>query len=153
MIAREIMEQNVITVTEETTIEEVARILIDHGISGVPVVDGENRLKGIISDGDLIYKDKKIHIPAAIQILDSIIFVESLKKFQEELRKITAYKVKDMMTREVISVEVDTPIEEIATLMIEKRINRVPVLEDGKLVGIITRQNILKSMIGNKGEM
>ena len=89
MIAREIMEQNVITVTEETTIEEVARILIDHGISGVPVVDGENRLKGIISDGDLIYKDKKIHIPAAIQILDSIIFVESLKKFQEELRKLS----------------------------------------------------------------
>lgn len=148
MIASDIMQENVITVTEDMTIEEVARLLVEKDISGVPVVDKENNLKGIISEGDLIYKDKQIHIPAVVNILDSAIYVESLKRFKEELRKITAYQVKDMMTREVISVAEDTPIDEIATIMIEKRINRVPVLEHGKLVGIITRQNILKSMIG-----
>lgn len=148
MIARDIMQENVITVTEDMTIEEVARLLVENDISGVPVIDKENNLKGIISEGDLIYKDKQIHIPAVVNILDSTIYLESLKKFREELRKITAFHVKDMMTQEVISVEVETPIEEIATIMIDKRINRVPVLKSGKLVGIITRQNILKSMIG-----
>lgn len=148
MLAKDIMEKNVITVSEETTVEKVAKLLVDHNISGVPVVDKNNSLKGIISEGDLIYKDKQIHIPAVIQILDSTIYVESLKKFQEELKKITAYQAKDMMTKKVISVDVDTPIERIATLMIEKKVNRVPVLEERKLVGIITRQNIIKSMIG-----
>lgn len=148
MLAKDIMEKNVVTINEDESVEEVARLLIEKGISGVPVVDEEDNLKGIISDGDLIYRDKQIHIPAVVQILDSTIFVESLKKFQEELKKITAYKVKDMMTTKVITVDVNTPIEEIATLMIENRINRVPVTEEGKLVGIITRQNVLKSMIG-----
>jgi CBS domain-containing protein len=148
MLAKDIMEKNVVTINEDESVEDVARLLIEKGISGVPVVDADNNLKGIISDGDLIYRDKQIHIPAVVQILDSTIFVESLKKFQEELKKITAYKVKDMMTTKVITVDVNTPIEEIATLMIEKRINRVPVLEKGKVVGIITRQNVLKSMIG-----
>lgn len=148
MLAKDIMEKNVVTIKEDESVEEVARLLIEKGISGVPVVDEKDNLKGIISDGDLIYRDKQIRIPAVVQILDSTIFVESLKKFQEELKKITAYKVRDMMTTKVITVDVNTPIEEIATLMIEKRINRVPVIEDGRVVGIITRQNVLKSMIG-----
>ena len=148
MLAKDIMEKNVVTINEDESVEEVARLLIEKGISGVPVVDEEDNLKGIISDGDLIYRDKQIRIPAVVQILDSTIFVESLKKFQEELKKITAYKVKDMMTTKVITVDANTPIEEIATLMIEKRINRVPVIEDGRVVGIITRQNVLRSMIG-----
>lgn len=147
MIAKDIMEKNVITVQEDVSVEEVARMLVEHSISGLPVVDGENNLVGVISEGDLIYKDKQIHIPAVVQILDSVFFVESFKKFQDELRKATAYKVKDMMTKDVTSVEVDTPVDEIASTMIDKKINRVPVLEDGKVVGIITRHNIVKSMI------
>lgn len=148
MLARDVMEKNVVTVKEDSNVEDATRLLIEKGISGAPVVDEEGYLKGIISEGDLIYREKQIHIPAVIQILDSTIFVESVKKFQEELKKITAYKVKELMTKDVVTVEMNAPIEEIATLMIEKKINRIPVVEEGKVIGIITRQNVLKSMIG-----
>lgn len=148
MLAKDIMEKNVITIKEDESVEEAARLLIENEISGVPVVDQEGHLKGIISEGDLIYREKQLHIPAVIQILDSTIFVESLKKFQQEFKKITAYKVKDLMTKKVVTVEANTPTEKIATLMIEEKINRIPVIQEGKVVGIITRQNILKSIIG-----
>lgn len=145
MTARDIMNKNVITVKAEDKIDDLVNLLLDKKISGVPVVDNENRVVGIVSETDLIYPEKKVHLPAFIPVLDSVIFIESFRETEKEIRKMAAYKVEDVMVRKVIKVKEDTEIEEITNIFIDKRVNRVPVVdENNKLVGIITRTDILK---------
>ncbi len=148
MLARDIMNREVVTVTRDTTIQEVARLLTEHRISGVPVVDEERRVVGIVSEGDLIYQDKKLHKPAFIEILGGIIYLENPQRLGDELMKMTAAKAGQIMTRKVHTAKEDTPVADIATLMVEHRINRVPVVDGaGRLVGIVSRQDIIKSLL------
>jgi CBS domain-containing protein len=148
MFARDIMSRNVITVTRETTIKEIARILTEHKISGVPVVDGEGRVVGVVSEGDLIYQDKKLHTPAFLEILGGVIYLEDPKRVGQELMKMTAAKAVEIMTTKIYTVKEDTPVSDIATLMIDRQVNRVPVLDsEGKLAGIVSRQDLIKSLL------
>ncbi len=110
--AREIMTSNVITVRPDTTLDEIAQTFVAHRITGVPVVDEEGRVLGIVSEFDLIAK-----------------------------RGRTAA---DVMTREVIAVTEDTPAEKVADLIVQQRVRRVPVLREGRLVGIITRADLVR---------
>jgi len=146
-LAKDIMTKKVITVKPDTKVEEIAKILSENNISGVPVVNEDNEVVGIVSEGDLIYQDKKLHMPSFIQILGGIIFLESMKTFEKELKKIIGYKAENIMEKDVITVTEDTPVDEIATIMIEKRINRVPVVRNGKMVGIVTRADIVKTLV------
>ncbi|MTI48659.1 CBS domain-containing protein [Sporosalibacterium faouarense] len=146
MQARDIMTKEVISVNEENTVEEVLRIIVENKISGVPVVDEDNKVKGIVSESDLMFKDRDISSPPFIPIFEGFILLESIKKFEEKLRKKVAYKVKDIMTKPVIKVEEHEEVHEIANIMLEKQVNRVPVVdEEGRLVGIVSRSDILKS--------
>ncbi|GAB6085281.1 CBS domain-containing protein [Alkaliphilus crotonatoxidans] len=145
MLAREIMTKDVITVKREDTVEHVIKLLMEHNVSGLPVVDEENHVVGMITEGDLIYRSKKLQIPSYFTILDSYIFLESTKTIQEQIRKMVGYRVEDVMTEKVISVDVEENIEEIATLMATKKVNRVPITENGKLVGIVSRRDIIKA--------
>jgi CBS domain-containing protein len=121
------------------------KLLLEKKISGVPVVNEENEVIGIVSETDLIYPEKSVHLPAFIPILDSIIFIESFKKLEKEIKKMAAYKVKDVMNEDVITVREDVDIEEIVNIFVDKRINRAPVVdENNRLLGIITRTDILK---------
>lgn len=145
MKAKDIMNEDVIAVKAGDNVENVVRILLENKISGVPVVDEDSKVIGIVSEADLIYPEKSLHLPAFIPILDGIIFLESFKKLEKEIKKMTAYKVEDVMVKKVITVNEDTEVEEVVNILIDKKINRVPVVnEDDKLVGIITRSNILK---------
>lgn len=151
MKAKDIMTREVITVKEEDTIEEVVKLILEHRISGVPVINDENEVIGIITESDLIYREKDISIPAFVPLLEGFIFLESIKKFEDKLRKKAAYKVKNAMTTSVITVNHNEDVHRIANIMLSKKINRVPVTDDeGKLVGIITRSNILKSIKGDE---
>lgn len=147
MQAKDIMVTEVVTVKKDDTVEDVIKLLIQHNISGLPVVDEEGRVTGIVTEGDLIYRSKKLHIPAYFTILDGYIFLESTKSLEEEMKKIAAYRVEDMMTQEVITVGEEESVEEIATTMIRKKINRLPVVRDGKLVGIVSRRDIIKAYV------
>ncbi|NLK51641.1 MAG: CBS domain-containing protein [Syntrophomonadaceae bacterium] len=147
MLARDIMTRDVITVSPEMTVPEVAQVLLDHSISGVPVVSPDGNLLGIVTEGHLIARTARVKTPPILSLLGGLIYLENPARFEEELRKVTAVKVKDLMTQEVISVNEDTPISDISTLMIEKNINRVPVLRHRKLVGIITRADIVRSLL------
>ena len=148
MFARDIMSREVITVTREATIKEIAGILTEHKISGVPVVDGEGRIVGVVSEGDLIYQDKKLHTPAFLEILGGVIYLEDPTRVGQELMKMTAAKAAEIMTTKVHTVREDTPVTDIATLMIERQVNRVPVLDAaGKIIGIVSRQDIIKSLL------
>lgn len=145
MKAKDIMNSNVIVVKSGDNVEDVVKILLENKISGVPVVDEDNKVIGIVSEADLIYPEKSLHLPAFIPVLDGIIFLESFKKLEKEIRKMTAYKVEDVMVKDVVTVNEDTEVEEVVNILIDQKINRVPVVnEEKKLVGIITRSNILK---------
>lgn len=145
MKVKDIMTEKVITVSPETSVKEIADILLKKKIGGVPVLDGE-KLVGIVTEEDLIMKNVKLHFPTYIQLLDAVIYLESLKKYEEELRKAVGATAQDVMTRDLVTISPEADIEEAATLMIERNISRLPVVENDKLVGIITRRDILKAI-------
>ncbi|MFO7929064.1 MAG: CBS domain-containing protein [Candidatus Humimicrobiaceae bacterium] len=148
LVAKDIMNKNVITISKNASIKELSDLLLDNNISGVPVLDEQGNMIGIVTEGDIIVQDTDLHFPRYFKLLDSIIYLESFSKFKKSLKKHLATKVEDIMTEEVITVKETTSVNEIANLMTEKNINRVPVVdEDKKLVGIITRSDIVKSMI------
>ncbi|WP_018249300.1 CBS domain-containing protein [Orenia marismortui] len=143
MIAKEIMTKEVITVTPEQTVKEVAKVLTDNKISGVPVLeDGE--VVGIVSEGDLIVRDKKLNFPNYVYFLDSVFYLESFEKFEKDFKKMVGVKVKDIMTTDLITVSPDTSVEDIATILTEDEVNRVPVIQDAKLIGIVSRGDIVR---------
>lgn len=144
MKAKDIMTKSVITVTEEDIIEDVTKVLITNKISGVPVVNEEQEVVGIVTETDLIFRDKDVNMPSYVPLLGGFILLESVKKFEKELRKAAAYKVKDVMTSPVIKVYEEDEIRKVVNIMLDRRINRVPVIDrDGKLKGIIARSDIL----------
>ncbi len=145
MRAKEIMKTNVITVREDDSLQEVARILVENGISGVPVINEDRIVVGIITEGDLIYQGKKFDIPPFIEILGGVFYFEEPRKLEKELKKIVATRAVDVMSTKVITVEENTSIEDIASMMIDESINRVPVVAgDGKLLGIVSRQDLIR---------
>lgn len=144
MKAKDIMMTDVVSVSPETTVKEVAKILFENHISGVPVIDREKKILGIITEGDLVARDSKLRIPDVIQILDSFFYTGGTKEFEQEFRKITAIKAKELMTARVVTANEDTSVEDLATIMTEKRVNPIPVATaDGTLVGIVSRSDII----------
>ena len=117
---------------------------METGIGGLPVVNEDGKVVGIITEGDLVYQQKKLNIPAYLNFLDILVPL-GREEFLEDLKKMTAFKVEDLMTKDVIMVGKKTNITEIATLMVENKINRVPVVDqEQRLLGIITRHDIIK---------
>lgn len=142
--AKDIMAKDVVTLDKEMGVKEVAQLLLEKDIGGAPVVDDEGRVIGIVTEGDLIMEDVKLHFPTFIHLLSGIIYLESLKNFEEKLRKAVGVKVEDIMTKKVYTVDEKASLEDIATLMIERGISRLPVLSQDRLVGIVTRRDIVK---------
>jgi CBS domain-containing protein len=144
--ARDIMTREVITVSPDTSVEELGRLFIEKNISGAPVVDSEGRLYGIVTENDLIRREKKFNIPTIIRIFDAILPLESESKVEEEIKRMTATEVKEICTREVITIEEDTPLSEIATIMSEKRVHLLPVLKGGRIVGIVGKKDVIRAI-------
>ncbi|KJS17705.1 MAG: membrane protein [Peptococcaceae bacterium BRH_c4b] len=144
--AGDIMTREVVTVTPGDDVEKVARLLLERRISGLPVVDGEGKVVGIISEGDMVIQQEEIKAPVYTNILGGIIYLERPQRFMEDLKRHIAQKVGDLMSGRVHTVVPETPVEKVATMMVEKGINRVPVVDgDQKLLGIITRQDVIKA--------
>jgi CBS domain-containing protein len=148
LTAKEIMNKKVITIKKGASINELSELLVDNKISGVPVLDENGSMAGIVSEGDIIVQNSDLHFPRYFKLLDAIIYLESLNKFKMSLQKHLATKVEDIMTVKVKTVDEDTPLNEIADIMLDNRVNRLPVMDkNNKLVGIITRADIVKSMV------
>lgn len=144
MTVKEIMTSNVITIKRNSTIEEIAHILTENNISGVPVVDDEGRVVGIVTGRDLLYKDLEPRFPAVLEILGGFVFLSGVREHNKELRKVTAIKAEDIMTSSVITVDGGASVEKAASIMAQKNINRVPVVDNGKLVGIVSRHDVVR---------
>lgn len=146
LTAADIMQPEVVTVTEGATVQELAELLSKKRISGAPVIDDQNRVVGIVSEGDLVSIDADIHYPHFIDLLGNIVYLESVKKYEERLEKAAATSVADIMTTDVVTVQKSAPVHEIATLMTEKQVNRLPVVDGDILVGIVTRADVVRAL-------
>jgi len=151
MRAVDVMTTDVITVDPDTTVRALATLLAERGISGAPVVDSSGRLVGVISEGDLLHRAeigtaRRHRVRRRSWWLDD--FASDLAR---EYIKSHGRTVKDIMTRDVVTVSEDTELAEVAALLEAKRIKRVPVMREGKVVGIISRANIVRAVGATKG--
>lgn len=146
--ASDIMTREVITVSPETTVQQLAQILASNGISGAPVVDKAGRLIGVVTESDLIDQNKKVHIPTVVSILDSFFFLENPEKMEQEMRKMAGATVADIYTSPAVTVSENTPVDEIATIMSEKNVHTLPVVEGGQLKGVIGKKDIIRTIAG-----
>ena len=144
--AKDIMTKELITVSPGTEITHAAKLLIEKGINGIPVLDDE-KLVGIICQSDLIFQQKKISIPSLFTLLDGFIPLKSDKHFEKEIKKIAATTVDQVMTPNPVTIKPDTSIEDIASLMVDKNIHTLPVVDGEKLVGIVGKEDILKTLM------
>jgi len=147
LTAFDIMTRDVVSVTPETSIRELAELMTLHRIGSVPVVDDKGALIGIVTESDLIEQDKNFHIPTVISLFDWVIYLESEKKFEKELKRMTGQTVGDIYTKEVVTVEPKTSVSEIADIMCDKKIHSLPVVDGEKLVGIVSRIDLIRSMV------
>lgn len=145
--ARDIMTTEVITVTPDTDISLAARILLERRINGLPVVDARRRLVGIVCQSDLIAQQKRIPLPSLFTLLDGYITLTSAKHFEKEVQKIAATRVEQAMTTKPVTVRSDTPLEDIAALMVEKNLHTLPVVDEGELVGVIGKEDMLRTLM------
>jgi len=148
LTAKDIMTVKVITVTPDTPVKTLADILWKHRISGAPVLDENGDLIGVVTENDLIDQTKKLHIPSMISILDSVIFLESQDKMKNEINKMAGTVVRDICSKKLVSVEESMPLDEIATIMAEKKVHTLPVVAAGKLVGVIGKSDIIRTLAG-----
>jgi len=144
--AGEIMTREIITVSPEMGVADLANLFWEKSISGAPVVDAEGKLLGVVTETDLIDQSKKVHIPTVLNILDSMIILENPAKLDRELKKMTGTKVKDICTAEPVTVSEDTPMDELASIMSERHLHTLPVLKDGRLIGVIGKADIIRAM-------
>ena len=145
---RDIMDSNPATVAPETAVQDVVATLREHQLPGVPVVESDGRCVGIVTEADLVLPDDEgdLHIPHYINLFGGTVFLESLDRFEGRLRKAFAANAADMMTRDPDTVAPDTSVKEAARLIHDTGHNRLPVVEDGRLVGVVTRLDVLGAL-------
>lgn len=151
LTVKDIMTKKVITVTPDMEIVVAAKILMDNHINGAPVVDETGDVVGILCRDDLISQQKKLPLPSYFIVLDGIIPLSSAKHIEKEIEKIAATTVEHAMTPEPTTVAPDTPIEDVASLMVDKKIHTIPVLDDnGRLAGVVGKEDILRTLLPRK---
>ena len=141
MKVQEIMTRDVISVLPDTLVQAAARLMVNHGVSGLPVVDAEGALKGIVSEGDLIVRQKPRE-----KVPWWRLFLEDSADLARQYQKATGVTVGEIMTRDVISTTCAAPIESVAAILDSNRIRRVPVLDGGRVVGIVSRGDLIKAI-------
>ena len=145
---REIMDAEPVTVRPEDDVEMAVRLLRRHDLTGLPVVNEGGRCVGIITERDLILADEEgdLHLPHYIELFGGIVFLESTKKFEERLRKALGQIASDVMTEDPITIHPDATVAEAAREIARHKHNRLPVVEHGRLVGVVTRIDVLDAL-------
>jgi CBS domain-containing protein len=142
------MERDVVTVSPDDDVETLLRVMQEHELPGVPVVNEGGRCVGIVTEADLVLSEEEadLHLPHYISLFGGVVFLEPLKRFEDRLRKAFASNVEDMMTPDPVTVEAAASVEEAARLIAERKHNRLPVVEHGRLVGVVTRLDVLDAL-------
>ena len=148
--AAEIMDADVPTVSPDDDARTAIELLAQQELSAIPVVDGERRVVGIVSESDLVLSEEEadLHMPHFLDVMGGIVFVGSMKGFEERLNKAFATKVSELMTPDPFCAETDQPVQSVARLIAEKHHNHLPVVDgDGRLAGLVTRADVLAALV------
>ena len=148
LTVRDIMDADPVSVTVADSVETVLHAMRDHDLSGVPVINEGGRCVGIITEADLVLSDEgeDFHLPHYFQLFGGVVFLERWSHFEERARKAFASTAEDMMTPDPITIEPDASVREAAHLIASKKHNRLPVIEHGRLVGVVTRVDVLDAL-------
>ena len=144
----DIMDTDTPTVYPEDTVETVLRVLRENELPGVPVVNSGGRCVGIITEADLVMtgENADLHLPHYFELFGGFVFLESLGHFEERLRKATAALARDLMTEDPVTIEASASVAEAARTISRSKHNRLPVVEHGRLVGVVTRVSVLEAL-------
>lgn len=146
-VVKDFMTPNPVTISSTDSLETVIKLLEEHRISGLPVVDEANHVVGIISEGDLLVRESPMKPPLYMTLLGSVIYFESPKQFHQHMQKALGMLVQDVMSTKPITTQPDVPLATAANLMLNKKINRLPVVgPDQTLIGIITRHDLVRAL-------
>lgn len=152
LLVREVMTTDVVAFSPEEPIGEATRRLVEMGIDGGPVLDGEGHVVGMLSTDDLLVQETKLHYPTVVSLFGAYLELPSShRRFEEELRRAVGASVRDVMQSRVVTCAEDDDLERAATLMHERHVSRLPVTRSGRLVGIIARGDIIKALIKDGG--
>ncbi|HLL86032.1 MAG TPA: CBS domain-containing protein [Thermoleophilaceae bacterium] len=145
---RDIMDSDPPTVRPGTPVEEIIQLLAENELPGLPVTDEDGRCVGIVTEADLVIADEQgdLHLPHYIQLFGGVVFLEPLRHFEDRLRKAFAARAADMMTPEPTMIGPDAGAHEAARIISESGHNRLPVVEDGRLVGVVSRADVLGAL-------
>jgi CBS domain-containing protein len=148
LVAKDIMTPDPVTVAPDTTVTEAARLMSERRIGALPVVD-KGRMVGLVTEGDLIMQDVKVHFPTYLSLLGGYVFAPGASdRFENSLRKAVAATVSDVMTKEPVTVTADALVTDVATLLVERDIARVPVMDGDAVIGIVSKSDIVRSLVG-----
>ena len=142
--AKDIMTSGALTLEPDNDVATAAKLMLEKHLNGLPVVDRSGKLIGVLCQSDLVAQQKSISMPSLFTILDGFISFSSNEELEREVNKIAATKVEHAMTPDPVTIGPDTEIEKIADLMVEKKFYTLPVVEDGKLVGVVGKEDVLK---------
>lgn len=147
LLAKDLMTKDVITLSPDTEVGQAAKLLLDKGINGAPVVDSTGKVVGILCQSDLVAQQRSLPLPSFFILLDGFIPLTSSKRLEKEVAKIAATTVGQAMTPDPVTVTPDTPSGELAALMVEKKYHTLPVVEDGRLAGVLGKEDLLKILM------
>lgn len=144
--AQDLMTRDVVTVPPDLPIKELSKLFLDKKKNGFPVVDAAGKLIGMVTEKDLIDQNKQLHLPTVIALFDAVIYLESEKKFEQDLLRMTGTVVKDIHTPNPRTVAPETSLPEIAAIMAEHDIHTLPVMENETLVGVIGKIDVIRGL-------
>ena len=148
--AKDIMTSGALTLEPESDVTTAAKLLLDKHLNGVPVVDKNGKLVGVICQSDLVAQQKSISMPSFFTILDGFISLSSSDDLEKEVNKIAATKVAQAMTKNPVTINPETSIEKIADLMVERKLYTLPVVDNEKLIGVVGKEDVLKILTKTK---
>ncbi|MBP6922739.1 MAG: CBS domain-containing protein [Veillonella sp.] len=145
MRIEEVMNKYPVTIDKQAPISDVAELLVKYNLTAVSVVDENNKLIGIITEGDLLYKKVRPHVPYYVNVLGASIYYNGIGEYNSQFKKLLASSVEDLMTKEVITAKPETEVEEVVAVMLDKHLKSMPVVdEEGVLIGSLGRRDIIK---------
>jgi CBS domain-containing protein len=147
MQVRDLMTTQILTARPETPVSEVATMMVDRAISGVPVLDEAGTVVGLITERELVLRSTRIEPPAFLPVLDARIPIETPSHYRRRLQHIVGSRARDAMSEVFETVAPDVELEDLAALMTRPGVNPVPVVENGRLVGIVSRADIVRMMM------
>ncbi len=145
------MSHPAVTVPSTTTIDEAARQMVTRRIGGLLIVDAAGELVGVLTQTDLLHRVAHPHIPPHVEILGSIIYLSTPGHMEDLMGKIAGVTVGDAMSEELVTASPETPVADLADLMLEKKVGRVPIVEGGKAVGVVTRSDLIRQVVAGMG--